>query len=219
MAKGLWFVSSSALLTVLVAALAAVAFASSCGGSVDTTSSSGGAACSGAQVQCADGCGSDYFPAGADCKDGAWVCPAGTVDPADCPAGTCWGAALPCETCGENGWSCSADVACVGTCGGIVCAECPANQPGEAMIGGCLCSCAANGTYTCAPSPDCCTKDIDCGDKKLTPCVNGVCKEPVMDACWSDVECPPGMVCQGAAVCGCGFACVLPDIPGMCVPG
>jgi len=59
---------------------------------------------------------------------------------------------------------------------------------------------------------------MDCGDKKLTPCVNGVCKETVADGCWSDVECGPGMKCEGEAVCGCGSNCLLPDKAGMCVP-
>jgi hypothetical protein len=204
----------------LAAFLGLLVAAASCGESVEraTGGSGGTATCGGTQVQCADTCGSDYFPASADCKNGEWVCPAGTVDPADCPSNSCSGEPLACEKCGAGAWECSPDEACTMSCGGIVCRACPVDLPGEVIFDGCTCKCDASGKYTCAAIPGCCNTDLDCGDEKLTPCVNGVCKEPVADACWSDVECMAGMKCEGASVCQCGANCLVPDSPGMCVP-
>ncbi|MCC6649148.1 MAG: hypothetical protein IT374_26715 [Polyangiaceae bacterium] len=65
-------------------------------------------------------------------------------------------------------------------------------------------------------SPGCCKVDLDCGDFAHVPCVEGVCKLLVPDACWSDAECAPGEICAGAFVCACGADCDAPDKPGAC---
>ena len=47
----------------------------------------------------------------------------------------------------------------------------------------------------------------------------GVCVEkqtPAQD-CFTDEECPPGEVCEGASICDPGYMCILPDSPGTCV--
>jgi len=177
-----------------------------------STSSSSGPACSGSAVLCADGCGSDYFPAQADCIGGKWVCPPGTVDPADCPAGGCGGAPLPCEVCYAN-WECNPSAACLQGCPAVACSTCP-SEPFS--IPGCDCGCDASGQFVCAKTESCCASDIDCGDESFVPCVNGVCKMPVPDGCWADAECPPAHVCVGASVCPCGADCLQPDKPGVC---
>jgi len=197
-----------------------------CGGSV-TTPGAGGAGgttstttplgCAGSAPFCADECGSDYLPAQADCIGGEWICPPGTVNPDDCPPGTCWGAPLPCEVCGPSGWGCELTPACTSSCGGLVCAECPADGGGY-YDGGCACQCDAAGQTSCALAPGCCQEDIDCGDLVYTPCVNNVCKEPVPGKCWSDAECLNGTVCVGASVCPCFVDCDGLDVPGDCVP-
>lgn len=189
-------------------------FSGACSSTVDVETSSSSGGCAGNGPFCAQGCGSDAFEQ-AICKKGAWVCPPGSVDADTCPAGTCWGPPLPCEEC-NGGWTCVANKECAGSCGGIVCATCEGAPAGTTVIGACACSCNGS-SYSCAPLLGCCNQDFDCGDETLTPCVNNVCKTPVMGGCWSDVECG-GMKCQGAIVCPCGSDCKVPDSPGMCVP-
>lgn len=213
------------------AAITSICFMlAACGGS--TTIDPGGAGGSGASTStstststgcpeqpflCADDCGSDYFPAEAECVGGAWVCPPGTVNPADCPPGTCWGPPLACEVCTDAGWACQLEESCVAGCGGLVCAGCPAG-PAPAVIGACACACDAAGQVSCALAPGCCEEDLQCGDAVWVPCVSHVCKDPVAGKCWVDGECAPGEVCVGASVCPCGFDCDGPDQPGDCLP-
>jgi hypothetical protein len=69
---------------------------------------------------------------------------------------------------------------------------------------------------TCPPPVQvCCTVDWQCGDEIFVPCVNGVCKPPIPDACWSDEECN-GLACVDAFVCPCDADCTQPDHPGFC---
>jgi hypothetical protein len=187
------------------------------GGSVSTSGVGGASSgCAGSPDYCADDCGSDYYPEAQICVAGSWQCPPGTVHPNDCPSGTCWGGPLSCEVCGPNGWVCEPTETCAGSCGGMVCAVCP-EDPGTAMVGACLCACTAGGNYSCDLAPSCCNSDTDCGDESYVPCVNNVCKTPVLDACWTDAECAPGQICQGASVCPCGYDCDGVDEPGTCI--
>jgi hypothetical protein len=99
-------------------------------------------------------------------------------------------------------------------CGGALCK------------GACICPCgmvcACGGQMgTCEgepppPPPLCCTTDWQCGDYVYTPCVNGVCKQPVAGHCWKDAECAAGETCTGAFVCPCGAACGQAETPGKC---
>ncbi|MFO0757207.1 MAG: hypothetical protein U0359_12000 [Byssovorax sp.] len=190
------------------------------GGGSSSTSTGAGGGCAGPPVQCAQFCGSDFFPAEASCMGSAWVCPPDTVDPATCPEGTCWGLALPCEKCGDAGWECAPSESCLGnSCAGVVCAECPAGGPSSTIIGACACACDASGQYSCALAGGCCNTDMDCGDAVFVPCVNHVCKQPVDGGCWADAECPPDQKCKGATVCPCSADCDVPDQPGTCAPG
>jgi hypothetical protein len=68
---------------------------------------------------------------------------------------------------------------------------------------------------TC-PKAACCSVDIDCGDELPVPCVNGVCKAPVPNGCWSDAACGPMATCVGPFVCPCGADCYIADHPGAC---
>jgi hypothetical protein len=83
-------------------------------------------------------------------------------------------------------------------------------------LGACECSCDADSQFTCELQPGCCNQDADCGDFAYAPCVNNVCKMPVLDACWSNAECDQGEICVGASVCPCGYDCDAPDTPGHC---
>ena len=125
---------------------------------------------------------------------------------------------MSCETCGPNGWQCEPTPSCTNSCGGMVCAECPVDDDGPGLFGGCQCACNG-GSYTCELAEGCCNSDIDCGDESFVPCVNNVCKQPVDDGCWSDLECSFGQTCVGATVCPCGSFCFLEDMPGACQNG
>lgn len=176
------------------------------------TTSSGG--CSGESFSCVQFCGSDFYPSVSECVGGAWICPNGTVDPATCPPSTCGDLPpLPCDVCVGGAWACNPGPACLAGCPSVACAACP--EVPVAPPPGCTCTCDGNNQLTCAKSA-CCTQDVDCGDESLVPCVNGVCKQPVVGSCWSNVECGPVGSCQGVFVCPCGALCGIPDQPGMC---
>lgn len=183
-----------------------------------TSAAGGGSTCEGNAPLCAESCGSDHFPEQGECKGGEWVCPPGTVNPDDCPGTTCWGAPLPCEHCGDEGWMCIPDVACVGSCGGPLCAVCP-DDPSAAQVGGCTCQCTAAGLFECALTPGCCNADADCAAVPGGVCVAHVCKAPVLDTCWRDDQCPAGESCHGASVCPCHADCGTDDQPGFCATG
>jgi hypothetical protein len=189
--------------------------ASSSGAS--SSSSTGGAACTGFGPTCVWGCGSDASSS-AECKNGLWSCPPGTVDMNTCPPGTCWGPPLPCEVC-NNGWKCAPTPECIGTCESLVCATCEGMPGVPIQMGACSCSCKNGVEYGCSLAPGCCNANIDCGDESFVPCVEHVCKQPVIGRCWVDAECGLGMKCEGAVVCPCGYDCDVEDSPGMCVPG
>ncbi len=203
------------------------------GGSGDSTGSAGGAGgssntavggsssttgdlpCTTVAPGCLQFCGSDFFPAEATCENGSWVCPAGTVDETTCPPSACGGIAFSCEACDPStGWSCQPTADCVGTCPGIVCAECPTSFP-PGLLGGCQCSCTEQG-FSCTLGAGCCNSDADCGDAVPSICAQHVCKAPASTGCWADEECQPGQGCKGAVVCPCGAQCDAPDSPGSC---
>lgn len=180
-----------------------------------TTSTTTTTGCNKPEPVCVPGCGGDVIGQ-AKCVNDAWQCEPGWMFIDDCPAGSCFGLPYPCETC-PNGWACEPNAACVGSCDGVVCLECPA-AGGQAIFGACECHCTDSGEYTCKLAGGCCNEDLDCGDEVFVPCVNHVCKQPTPTGCWSDAECPPGKTCQGASVCGCGQVCGAPDMPGQCAP-
>lgn len=207
---------SLASIALLLAACGGNVTAPGAGGTGGTTTTSI-PTCMTSPPLCADGCGSDYFPEEAECIGDQWVCPPGTVNPDDCPSGTCWGPPLSCEVCGPAGWECQLTPECASPCGGLVCAVCP-SDPGPFWIGACECVCDAAGQTSCALAAGCCQEDLDCGDFTHVPCVNNVCKQPVLDKCWTSAECPAGTVCVGASVCPCLADCDGPDQPGDCLP-
>jgi len=172
--------------------------------------------CTGQQVMCLHGCGSDWI-AQAECHGGTWECPAGTVDQSTCPTGACGGPPLPGEVCGPGGWQCAPTASALQTCASTMCAECPTTPIGASN--GCQCQCDANGAYVCSKLPvGCCQADADCGDFAYVPCVNGVCTAPLTNGgCWNDVQCGSGKRCDGAIVCACNARCAAPDRPGTCV--
>lgn len=191
------------------------------GAEVPPAGGSGGGSstgCGGEADFCADECGSDYYPHEQECVDGRWQCLEGTVNPDDCPPGTCWGGPLSCEICEPSGWECEPTIDCVGGCDGLVCAVCP-DDADAMLLGACWCECDDAGMFSCELHAGCCNDDLDCGDETYAPCVENVCKVPVLDACWKDSECATGYVCEGAVVCPCGYDCDAPDEPGTCVPG
>lgn len=90
--------------------------------------------------------------------------------------------------------------------------------------------CPDAGSGACRVGAGCCAADTDCrGRQYCAPNATcsggvavGVCKDPPADRgrCWRDADCPavagrPG-VCEGARVCPCGAACLLPDAEGTC---
>jgi hypothetical protein len=96
--------------------------------------------------------------------------------------------------------------------------------PYGACQGASVCPCGADcdswdtpGWCASPPEPYCCTTDFDCGDFMYVPCVSGVCKQPVVGACWKSDECPAGQTCVGASVCPCGALCGAIDQPGKCM--
>ena len=110
--------------------------------------------CDGSAPMCAAGCGSDWFPENAECLSGVWVCPTGTVNPADCPPGTCWGPPTQAEVCGPEGWECHPESSGVfATCPGFVCPECTGFE-GPMTQDGCTCRCQ-EGQVFCTSEPLC----------------------------------------------------------------
>jgi hypothetical protein len=186
------------------------------GGGTTTTGTGGAGGCAGDSFGCAQFCGSDFFPANAECVNGTWQCPAGTVDPKTC-GNACGGPpAGACDVCDQGQWFCKPDVNCLSACPAIACGSC--NGVGVASPE-CDCECAPNGTLVCTKTaPACCTADFQCGDEIFVPCVNGVCKPVVPNGCWSDEQCDNGLFCLGVSVCPCGQVCDEPDHPGVCAP-
>ncbi|APR81949.1 Hypothetical protein A7982_07298 [Minicystis rosea] len=79
------------------------------GGAGGSSTTGGAGGCLGSSFGCLQFCGSDFFPANAECVDGTWQCPAGTVDPQTCPK----------IECCTNDWDCGDEsfVPCVsGVC-------------------------------------------------------------------------------------------------------
>ena len=163
--------------------------------------------CPGDPPMCADACGSDYFPANAECVGGTWECPPGTVDPKDCPPGTCWGMPLPGEVCGPSGWSCEPKIEQYLECPSLMCAVCEGFD-GPTTIAGCQCTCV-NGQVECAqvPLPECAGLDFcSCWDHPGCQYIEEDC------ICPCDYECPGHDPCD----CGCGGGTYLgcEPIPG-----
>jgi hypothetical protein len=99
--------------------------------------------CPSGQLMCFHGCGSDYFEL-ANCVQGKWTCPNGTIDPSTCPANTCWGPPAPGEVCGPNGWECHPEVNhAYDFCPAFMCPECTGFS-GPTDVNGCHCQCANN---------------------------------------------------------------------------
>jgi hypothetical protein len=80
---------------------------------------------------------------------------------------------------------------------------------------------------TMPPRTGCCFVDGDCAGPRER-CVGsvcdasgeGVCKAdpPGADTCWDDKDCRAGTTCMSANICPCGAACLVADMPGVCVP-
>ncbi|MBK9000003.1 MAG: hypothetical protein IPM35_30160 [Myxococcales bacterium] len=183
-----------------------------CGGSVSKDGQSGGSAGTGGS---AGGGGSGGFGGSTGGTGGGPVCcgtdadcgSAGDADdgapaPVECVEGVC--KLVP------PSFKCWQDSDCpYGMCmGGSVC-PCGYDCHQADQLGNCM-------APTPAPAP-CCTNDMACGDETYAPCVNGVCKVPVLGACWKDDECPAGQSCVGASVCPCGADCDQMDMPGKCL--
>ncbi len=153
---------------------------------------------------------------------GNWEC-----SPTPCPTPVCCANDSDCpELLGED----PVQVACVngnckmpappGQCWQD--SDCPFNQ----CFGQSVCPCGQNAAdckadqpgYCASPSPPpaCCNSDFECGDEVYAPCVQGVCENSVVGACWKDQECPKGAHCVGVSVCPCGVTCGVPDQPGKC---
>ena len=182
---------------LLGAALAVAA----CGGSVSKdgaggaggaggSSGSGGSSGAGGNTLCCSTKYDCYEPGGPD---------DGPPQPINCVSGVCL-AMPPSDRC----WI---DSDCqFGLCTGASVCACGLDCHQEDELGWCM-----------APTGGCCQQDFDCGDESYTPCVDGVCKVPVLDACWSDAECPKGKSCAGASVCPCLAMCESEDKPGACI--
>ncbi len=216
--------------SVLVASLAGVVGLAGCsashvelgdGGITGADAPPGDASCgSSAAPTCVSSCGSDAG-APADCVDGAWVCPAGTVDilscPTACPPGIDpW--ASPGTVCSTEGAHCSSG--------------------GDACGSGMWCECSG-GHWSCAvaePDPVCycgrepaagdrCNEEgASCGECCPTPGGTGWPAMSCVGGHWQPAACPP-VVCpllpracpvDGPAVIGtpcadeaqiCGNAC------------
>jgi hypothetical protein len=193
-----------------------------CGSSVSSTTTgtggSGGEGCTGSAFACAQFCGSDFFPAQAECQGGSWVCPGGTVDPSTCPPGTCFDApGAACNYCVDSVITCQPTLACAGACNGTICSVCPEGGVPD-VIAGCDCTCDA-GAFVCKGlQAGCCNQDADCAATgQGAVCATHVCKPPpAAPGCWTSAQCPQGQTCTGVGVCPCGADCLLPDHPGMC---
>ena len=80
----------------------------------------------------------------------------------------------------------------------------------------------------CSDLPEhCCSADCPCVDDYMQ-CVPGtldddgpagVCKEYILDACWTNADCWDGVACIGAFVCPCYWDCSEEDNPGWCSTG
>lgn len=179
-----------------------------------SSSSSGGASCKGDEIRCVTSCAVVDAPVPGECIDGSWTCPSGTLNEAQCfDDPDCPGALAACDVCAADGSvQCDVSKDCLANCPAVACSSCTS---GGLTVNGCSCSCSSDGQLKCA-TQTCCMSDIDCGDKVYFPCVNGVCKQPVLDGCWSTSECGPGTSCIDAFVCPCGESCDTEDVPGYC---
>lgn len=72
----------------------------------------------------------------------------------------------------------------------------------------------------------CCSAACPCDDDWMQ-CVPGtddegpvgVCKEYILDACWTNDDCWDGTACIGVFVCPCYWDCAVEDSPGWCTTG
>ncbi|MCC6897834.1 MAG: hypothetical protein IT377_02605 [Polyangiaceae bacterium] len=181
-----------------------------CGGSVTSDHSTGGSAGAGGTSGAGGASGGSSGAGGSPvCCSTASDCSTGDSDhhddgapwPVDCVKGVC--KALP----HESGRCWQDDHCQMGLCVGQSICPCLADCIQEDQPGYCM-----------APTqPGCCTNDYDCGDEAFVPCVNGVCKAPVVSGCWKSSECAPGKQCVGATVCPCAAVCDSEDKPGTCL--
>jgi hypothetical protein len=116
-----------------------------------------GLSCDAPTVICADACGSDAFVA-ADCVDGDWVCPPGTVAKDDCPPDTCWGIPLPKATCVDGEWTCVPDPIDQATCPELLCGTCNGWE-GPVTEEGCTCACVDGAVSCTTDEPTDCVVD------------------------------------------------------------
>ncbi len=151
----------------------------------------------------------------ASCSNGMWrleaePCvdpPACCSDDVQCPGMRSICISTICKSPSDSG-SCWRD----GECGGSM-------KCSGAFVCPCNADCAtADQQGLCVPDdPACCSTDRDC-TMAAPSCVNGACKAPpVTGECWRDTDCAGGR-CDGASVCQCLSACLVPDSPGKCVP-
>ena len=99
--------------------------------------------------------------------------------------------------------------------------ECHAHMAGVAVASQGPCG---GGSCPIRPPAGCCFEDSQCSRGGL--CVGedcrsgqaGVCVDGNLarGECWEDAQCGRGEVCDGAQICPCGFACLVPDSPGRC---
>ena len=118
--------------------------------------------------------------------------------PLQCVAGVCREKPPPMK-CWQDG-DCPYGM-CIGASACPCGADCMADQLGSCM----------------APTDYCCKTDNDCGDYAYSPCVSGVCKQPVIGHCWKTEECPAGQKCVGVSVCPCPYECGMLESPGQCL--
>ncbi len=170
----------------------------SAGGSAGTPAIDAGSGCVDSTLPpCAAGCGSDWFPEVAECLGEEWVCPAGTINPADCPSGTCWGPPLPGEVCTQGGFECRPDLDDLLACPELLCATCD-GFGGAVDTVDCHCECDDIGQVSCLP-----TTNAPC-DLVGSPCqcfARPDCEALSDDClCECDYDCPGELPCD----CDCG---------------
>lgn len=205
-----------AFLGVSIAACSSDVAIDTSAGSASASSGSGGT-CLDPKLQCVTDCAGSASPVEPSCTSGAWTCPEGTFSQALCfHDPQCPDFVRPCEHCkvgdGKAELVCDPSADCLAECPEIACSDC---SSGPITVKGCSCSCNDAGQLKCSPQI-CCMEDFDCGDETYAPCVNGVCKQPVLDGCWKSSECGPNTSCIEVFVCPCGEDCDVEDKPGFC---